>query len=97
MAFKPGHQKRGGRTKGTPNKSTQALSELLEELNHDPLKETINTLPLLNPSDRVKTNLKLLEFIYPRKKAMEIEADVTSHEVKRETIEEWAKKKREGT
>lgn len=31
MKFQPGHKKRGGRKKGTPNKRTRELMEILEE------------------------------------------------------------------
>lgn len=70
-------RKTGGRQKGTPNKKTQALSATLEKYNHDPVEalilaalDTELDIPL-----KIKINMELMQYIYPKRKAMELSGD----------------------
>ncbi|MGB0452593.1 MAG: hypothetical protein ACPGJV_02680 [Bacteriovoracaceae bacterium] len=112
---KPKKQKTGGRKKGTANKKSCVLNEVLESLEYDPLAEIINTLRTptydpekigdqysayietlpdeclkayeykslkeftkdvmnnqLSPKEKIDANFKLLKYIYPTKKAIEV-------------------------
>ncbi len=76
----PNGFKAGGRKKGTPNKKTQNLAELIEEnyAGFDPILELIK----LSKSDKAPIDLKVsilkdvTQYIYPRRKS--IEADITA-------------------
>jgi hypothetical protein len=69
---RPKRQKTGGRTKGTPNKRTLALMEICDEKGYDLLSQVITDLQLLNdPKDRLHFNLKFMEFLYPKRRAVD--------------------------
>jgi hypothetical protein len=64
-------QKFGGRTKGTPNKTTAELRErftLLLETNMDRIQSDLDTL---EPKDRIRTLLEISKFIIPTLKAVD--------------------------
>ena len=64
--------KTGGRTKGTPNKTTAEIREkytLLLDNNLDRLQDDIDAL---EPKDRIKTLLQLSKFVIPSLRATEI-------------------------
>jgi hypothetical protein len=73
MTFKPGDKKpeKSGRKAGTPNKPTLDLKQVLEELGVSPPEQIAQILPTLEPSKQVDVLLKLMEFIFPRRKAVE--------------------------
>ena len=65
------NQKFGGRTKGTPNKTTAELRErftLLLETNMDRIQSDLDTL---EPKDRIRTLLEISKFIIPTLKAVD--------------------------
>ena len=65
------NQKFGGRTKGTPNKTTAELRErftLLLESNMDRIQSDLDTL---EPKDRIRTLLEISKFIIPTLKAVD--------------------------
>lgn len=72
--------KAGGRTKGTPNKKTANLKELIEEnySGFDPIIELI----AISKQEKLPVDLKvsiyksIAEYIYPKRKA--IEAEITA-------------------
>lgn len=74
MPFEPGHKKSNGRPPGSINKRTALIKpivEALKEANHDPLLELLKDLPTLEGPMRAKINLELLDFLYPKKRAVE--------------------------
>lgn len=74
MAFQPGAPKIGGRKKGTPNKKTAQLLPLFEQLkanNFDPVKRLLELYPVLEPSEQASLLLKLMDFIFPKKRSVE--------------------------
>jgi len=85
-----------GRKKGTPNKKTQNLTELIEEnySGFDPILELI----AISQKDKVPLDLKvsilkdIAQYIYPRRKAIEAditaEANITTNKTVEEVIEE---------
>tara|TARA_B100000963_G_scaffold311993_1_gene289186 strand:- start:71 stop:274 length:204 start_codon:yes stop_codon:yes gene_type:complete len=60
MPFEKGHQKKGGRKQGIPNKSTKQIRELLTSV----LQEEIERIPehfnaILDPKQRKEFNINL--------------------------------------
>lgn len=65
MPFKKGHDKFGGRQKGTPNTVTQQHRELINSLISCP-ENLEEDLKQLSPKDRMDAIIKLLEFTTPK-------------------------------
>jgi hypothetical protein len=74
MSRPKGLAKTGGRTKGTPNRDVLSI-ELLEQYNFNPLNDLIAILPQLPPESKAATLLKLMEFIFPKRRSIELKAD----------------------
>ena len=70
---KPG-ERRGGRCKGTPNKRTMAVAEVLGELGLDPIKQMgqIAMDERVEVSIRVQVLKELCQYIAPKRKAVAI-------------------------
>jgi hypothetical protein len=66
-----GVPKTGGRKKGTPNRSSLLLHEVLENLNVDVPKMIADALPQLPIEKRVEVLTSLLPYLYPKRKAIE--------------------------
>lgn len=73
--FEPGHKKLGGRKRGTPNAKTQALEGILSGLGKSVPEMILEILPDLDPSEKVKVLMGLMPYIYPKRKAIEIESE----------------------
>jgi len=81
VAFEKGHEKVGGRKKGTPNKKTDALLKA-EEMGVDPFKMLLqfcaNEFEELGYSGSIPMDLRLMaikeacSYILPKKKAIEV-------------------------
>lgn len=67
--------KTGGRAKGTPNKKTTELMELLGDYN--PIQRLIEIAKDENTSldMQVKINLDLLPYIYPKRKSIDMNSN----------------------
>jgi hypothetical protein len=80
MPFEQGQQKTGGRRSGTPNRRTNVLSDILDELNIDLPTRIFEILPTLTPEKQIDVLLQLMPFMYPKRKAVEITpVDELSH------------------
>ena len=81
--FKAGEKRpeRAGRKKGTPNKITSSLIEILEKANYCPAAEILKILQnpkaLMSTSDKVRFNLELMSYIYPKRKAIEVKQETS--------------------
>lgn len=62
----------GGRKKGTPNKSTQNLQQFLDAKGEFIPEKIISLLPKLEPRDQIKVYLELMQYLYPKRKALEV-------------------------
>lgn len=82
MAFKPGDKKpeASGRQKGTVNKKTQILLDIFEEADYCPAVELLKILKgekvgekfiLLEDDKIADIHLKLMEYKFPKRKAIE--------------------------
>ena len=70
-----GLSKTGGRKKGTPNAKTKELGARLESFGFDPLKELselVQGVNDLSAKDRAEICLDLLQYLYPKRKALEV-------------------------
>lgn len=75
----------GGRQKGTPNKSSLTILEKLAAFDNgagfDPVTEALNLYTLIhadNPLVAVKIPLTLMEYIYPKRKAIEHSGEINN-------------------
>jgi len=77
MGFKVGEKRHpnAGRKAGTPNKDTLPLKAILEANKCEPVLELLKLIPDLIPEKQADVYLKLLEYIYPRRKAIETTVD----------------------
>ncbi|HEX2244107.1 MAG TPA: hypothetical protein VHK27_12835 [Gammaproteobacteria bacterium] len=73
---KPG-ERRGGRCKGTPNKKTMAVAEVLDELGLDSIKQMgqIAMDERIEVSLRVQVLKELCQYVAPKRKAIEVTGD----------------------
>lgn len=73
--FQKGKAKTGGRKKGTPNKRTKELAEVLGAF--DPAEKLVQ---IFNETDDLDLKAQicrdLLKYVYPQRKAVEMSADV---------------------
>lgn len=73
MSFAEGHKKSGGRKKGTPNKKSLDIHDDLEILKLNPFEIIQKNLPLCEPEKQIDVSLCLLQYLYPKRKAIEID------------------------
>ena len=66
MGFKEGHQKIGGRSKGTPNRLTKEFRILLKEILYHEIEMIPNYLDSLEPKERLEVIIKLLNYAIPK-------------------------------
>ena len=75
MSFEKGHKKKGGRTKGTPNKTTQELRQniqLLIEHNTPKVQSWLDEVSKDNPSKALDFYIKLNDFVLPKLKSIQV-------------------------
>lgn len=79
-------KKTGGRTKGTPNKTTKTIREKLSEVTSDYYNSDkfFQDLAQLEPKDRVMLIERLTNYVAPKMQSTTIDAKVES----RKTIED---------
>jgi hypothetical protein len=67
----PKGQKFGGRTKGTPNKTTQDLMAICAKHKVDPFEAMIiAAAKVINPKEQVDSWEKVCQYLYPNRKAL---------------------------
>lgn len=72
-----GRGRLGGRTKGTPNKSTTDLKNWLSGILNDNRETFENDLKMLLPEERVRLMSSLFAYIIPKQQALSIEEQVS--------------------
>lgn len=75
MRFEKGRQKTGGRQKGTPNKIVLDFQKRLDRHGIDPIERLAKILPELSPEQQANIFLRMLPYLYPTRKAVEINDD----------------------
>lgn len=79
-------EKTGGRKKGTPNKNGMIVGESLVDADINLVEEVLRVLPELDPSKKVDVLLKLMEFVYPKRKSIDLAVDPIEKERKTRVI-----------
>ena len=59
-------KKYGGRKKGTPNKLTKDLREVLKNVLYNEIENIEESLKSLEPKQRIELLVKLMPFIFPK-------------------------------
>lgn len=87
-----GQKKTGGRVKGTPNKATQAVADKLKEMGAEPIETLANIMNrAFEEGDfelAFKAARELAQYVAPKRKAIEIDADITIHDEIEELTDE---------
>jgi hypothetical protein len=65
--------KTGGRTKGTPNRTTKELKEMIHNIVEVQLDTIEEDLQDLDPKDRLNILLKLVEYVLPKQREQKID------------------------
>ena len=91
MGFKEGHEKKGGRQKGTPNKTTNKIREAftkLVEANLENMTSWLETVADTNPREALNIINQMAEYTTPKLARVEnkIETDEEINEVKIEIV-----------
>jgi hypothetical protein len=73
-----GIPKTGGRRKGTANKKSLFLKKALDEANFSVVTELISLLPNLRGDKRADILFKMLEYLYPKRRAIDLETNIES-------------------
>ena len=63
-----GLPKSGGRKRGTPNKRSTVVHEIFDHYQFNPATRIMEMLEKLNPLDQVQTCVKLMPYMFPRRK-----------------------------
>lgn len=66
MAFKEGHEKKGGRKKGTPNRLTKEFRVLLKSILYEEVERIPEYLESLEPKEKLEAIIKLLNYAVPK-------------------------------
>ncbi|WP_420154867.1 hypothetical protein [Siphonobacter sp.] len=80
MKFQKGHEKRGGRQAGTPNKATTDIKARIKAFIDEKFDSITDSLEMMDPKDRVGAYLKLLEYILPKQRETKIDISSLSEE-----------------
>lgn len=81
-------QKFGGRTKGTPNKTSAQAREVLQNVIGKELDKLGTLLAKLEPIERVNALAKLLPYILPKKQEVEISTPDLTPEQRTQRLKE---------
>ena len=80
MAAPKGQEKKGGRTKGTPNKETQTIRDSFKLLVENNLEALQSDFDNLQPGERIKYTIELAKFCLPTLKAIEMNGEIKTTE-----------------
>ena len=89
MAFEKGKPRpaNAGRRKGTKNrKKLIPVEEILATANFNPAEELMKVLPSLEPLDRAKILIQLLDYYCPKVKPIEVPAPAPEPDPAKETL-----------
>ncbi len=63
-------KKTGGRTKGTPNRLTRELREVLKHVMYDEIQALPERLSQLDNKERIDVSVKLMQYVLPKLDAL---------------------------
>lgn len=76
MAAPKGQEKKGGRAKGTPNKTTTDIRERFQLLVEGNLEQLQADFTELKPAERVKFTLEMAKFCLPTLKSIDYVGEI---------------------
>ncbi len=79
-------EKTGGRTAGTPNKATKISRDIINNLTADMYDQVLQDIAELEPNDRVKVWLKLIEFNISKPQTVSLDMVVQSKKTIEDTL-----------
>lgn len=88
MGKSKGSPKTGGRKKGTPNKNSVQMTEVLDNFGYNPVERLLEKYDKLSFSEQAKIDLKFIEFLYPRKKSVDVDITNETDPYKNMSLEE---------
>lgn len=88
MGRNKGCTKTGGRAKGTPNKSTRAFRDYLDDAGISLPEKIFELLHRVSEEKQLEVLVKLMSFTYPKFKAIEL----VGVDLPAQNFVEWAKK-----
>lgn len=89
MAFQKGNKAGKGRPKGTPNKTTAEIKEIItrivgNQLEH--IEKDLEKIRKSDPAEAMRLSSKFIDYVLPKQTRMEIEGEL-SHKVDKLVIE----------
>jgi hypothetical protein len=87
--FEPKRQKTGGRKKGTPNKTTGQIKDMIVGLVGSQMEKwptVINKMMKEDPAEAMKITARLIDYVLPKQTKIDLEGEL-KHKVEKITIE----------
>ncbi len=79
-------KKTGGRVAGTPNKATKITRDIINDLTAEMYDKILEDIADLEPADRVKVWLKLIEFNISKPQTVSLDMAIKSKKTIEETL-----------
>jgi len=76
MAAPKGQEKKGGRTKGTPNKENKSIRDAFQLLVENNIEKLQSDFDALKEVERIKYTIELAKFCLPTLKAIEMQGEI---------------------
>lgn len=89
MAFQKGKKKEGGRQKGTPNKTTAQIKEMITQLVGNQMEKwpgVIEKMMKDDPAEAMKITGRLIDYVLPKQTKIDLEGEL-KHKVEKIVIE----------
>ena len=87
--YEPKKKKTGGRTKGTPNKTTAQIKDMITSLVGTQMEKwpaVIDKMMKEDPAEAMKITGRLIDYVLPKQSKIDIEGELR-HRVEKITIE----------
>lgn len=72
-----GKGRMGGRTKGTPNKTTSKVKDWISQLIDDNRSQIEKDIKKLSPKDRIQVFEKLMQYVVPKQQSVKADIDLS--------------------
>jgi len=89
MAFQKGKKKEGGRQKGTPNKTTAQIKDMITALVGNQMEKwpaVIDKMMKEDPAEAMKITGRLIDYVLPKQTKIDLEGELR-HKIEKITVE----------
>jgi len=89
MAFQKGKKKEGGRQKGTPNKTTSEIKEMITALVGTQMEKwpvVLDKMMKEDPAEAMRITGRLIDYVLPKQTKIDLEGEL-KHKIEKITIE----------